>query len=145
MNSFFLIFAPVPGCLLLPLSAEKISEGVHGKTGFAKLPPLTSPLPWKAIFNPGQFTYSDSQQHLIYSCPAHKRKWQLQRKIHLELQVSQCLPHTPEQAWIRNTCFLWKDLQHVMPVWKPGFFAITTVISCFLFLKCFPCCRDRQT
>lgn len=145
MNSFFLIFALVPGCLLLPLSAEKISEGVHGKTGFAKLPPLTSPLPWKAIFNPGQFTYSDSQQHLIYSCPAHKRKWQLQRKIHLELQVSQCLPHTPEQAWIRNTCFLWKDLQHVMPIWKPGFFAITTVISCFLFLKCFPCCRDRQT
>lgn len=145
MNSFFLIFAPVPGCLLLPLSAEKISEGVHGKTGFAKLPPLTSPLPWKAIFNPGQFTYSDSQQHLIYSCPAHKRKWQLQRKIYLELQVSQCLPHTPEQAWIRNTCFLWKDLQHVMPAWKPGFFAITTVISCFLFLKCFPCCRDRQT
>lgn len=94
MNSFFLILALVPGFLLLPLSAEKILEGVHGKTGFAKLPPATSPLPQKAIFNPGQFTHCDSQQHLIYSYPAHKRKRQLQRKIHLELQFSQCLPHS---------------------------------------------------
>lgn len=94
MNSFFLILALLPGFLLLPLSAEKILEGVHGKTGFAKLPPATSPLPQKVIFNPGQFTHCDSEQHLIYSYPAHKRKWQLQRKIHLELQFSQCLPHT---------------------------------------------------
>lgn len=96
MSSFFLILAQVPGYLLLPLSAEKILEGVYGKTGFAKLPPATSPLPWEAIFSPGQFTHCDSQQHLIYSCPAHKRKWQLQRKIHLEMQFSQYLSHTPE-------------------------------------------------
>lgn len=145
MNSFFLILALVPGCLLLPLSAEKMLEGVHGKTGFAKLPPATSSLPWKPIFNPGQFTHHDSQQHLIYSCPECKRKRQLQRKIHLELQFSQCLPYTPEQTWLRHSCFLWRDLQYVMPKWKQGFFAITTVISCFLFLKCYTCCRDRQT
>lgn len=146
MNSFFLILALVPGFLLLFLSAEKILEGVHGKTGFAKLPPATSPLPQKVIFNPGQFTHCDSQQHLIYSYPAHKRKWQLQRKIHLELQFSQCLPHTPEQTCFRHSCFLWRDLQHIVPVWKQVFFfAITTVISCFLLLKCSTCCRDRQT
>lgn len=132
MNSFFLILTLMPGFLLLPLSAEKILEGVHGKTGFAKLPPATSPLPQKVIFNPGQFTHCDSQQHLIYSYPAHKRKWQLQRKIHLELQFSQCLPHILGQIWFRHSCFLRRDL-HVVPVWKQSFFAIIM----FLVFKMF--------
>lgn len=105
MSSFFLILALVPGCLLLPLSAEKILEGVHGKTGFAKLPPATSPLPWKAIFNPGQFTHCESQQHLIYSCPSHKRKWQLQRKIHLGAAVQPVLPPHPRPDLIQTVVF----------------------------------------
>lgn len=62
-----------------------------------------------------------------------------------ELQFNQCSSHTPEQTWFRQSCFLWRGLQHVMPVWKQGFFAITTVIPCFLFLKCFPCWRKART
>lgn len=54
------------------------------------------------------------------------------------------LPPHPRADLIQS-CFLWRDLQHVMPVWKQGFFAITTVIPCFLFLKCFPCWRKART
>ena len=59
MSSFLLTHDLVPGCLLLLHSAENMLEGLHGKTGLARLPPATSALPWRVILNPGQFTRYD--------------------------------------------------------------------------------------
>lgn len=73
MSRFLLILALVPGCLLLPHSAENILEGVHGKTGLPKLPHATASLAWRVIFNPGQFTVTHSITSFTV-VPARKRK-----------------------------------------------------------------------
>lgn len=57
MSSFLLTLVPVPGYLLWSHSAGNNLESVRGKTGLTKLPRATSPLPWRVIFNPGQFTH----------------------------------------------------------------------------------------
>lgn len=134
----------MPGCLLLPLSAEKILEGVHGKTGFAKLPPATSPLPWKAIFNPGQFTHCDSQQHLIYSCPAHKRKWQLQRKIHSGAAVQPMLLPHPRADLIQTELFSVEGFTTCYACMKAGLFCNYHCNTMLLVFKMFSLLKESK-